>query len=429
MRIPFRQGIVSAPPSFLQANGATVNLSIASPSQLLVAFADGTANYLHTERSTVTSAWTGPFTSGTDYWLYWDINPISGVRTFGHTLLEPVEAPAAPLSPANDQHWFDTNLNKMKVWSSIANRWVNKIRVFAGKYASGTTFVSMSINAPIFTGTQVGLTAPATAGALVFDLNGDPVKRTGGTFFTTEDVVTASIASASQVKVGAVVVEAVAISNIPAYSIVNFAGFHEVVLTTGLMQDQSVYGMIEVDAVIGDVVTVVLDGVVTNPAWNWTAVGVNAPLYVNGVGALTPTKPTDGVAVAAVVDINSILVRPLLQVIEVQAGAADPATPVAMGVVRLSATSATPLSPVVVGDNDVRLTMRYEEFVATAAQTVFNTTIPTVAKSGTVVRLQVFVNGVFQQEGATKNFTVTGANQITFSTGLTLNSDVVVFVV
>jgi len=69
----------------------------------------------------------------------------------------------------------------------------------------------------------------------------------------------------------------------------------------------------------------------------------------------------------------------------------------------------------------------YQEFVATASQTVFNTTMTTTAKGSGKVYLQVFVNGVFQQEGATKQFTVTGANQITFNTGVTLNSDVVIY--
>jgi hypothetical protein len=69
----------------------------------------------------------------------------------------------------------------------------------------------------------------------------------------------------------------------------------------------------------------------------------------------------------------------------------------------------------------------YEEFVATASQTVFNTTLSTIAMGSGKAYLQVFVNGVFQQEGATKQFTVTGANQITFNTGVSLNSDVVIF--
>lgn len=70
----------------------------------------------------------------------------------------------------------------------------------------------------------------------------------------------------------------------------------------------------------------------------------------------------------------------------------------------------------------------YEEFSATAAQTVFNTTISTVSNvSGGAGHLQVFVNGVYQMEGALKAYTVTGANQITFNTGLTLADDVVMY--
>jgi len=69
----------------------------------------------------------------------------------------------------------------------------------------------------------------------------------------------------------------------------------------------------------------------------------------------------------------------------------------------------------------------YEEYVATAAQTVFNTTMPTTAKVGGRAYLQVYIDGIFQQEGVTKQFTVTGPNQITFSYGITLNSDVVIF--
>ncbi len=69
----------------------------------------------------------------------------------------------------------------------------------------------------------------------------------------------------------------------------------------------------------------------------------------------------------------------------------------------------------------------YEEYVATAAQTVFNTTMTTTAKGSGRAYLQVYVNGVLQQEGATKRFTVTGATQITFGTGLALNDDVAIF--
>lgn len=69
----------------------------------------------------------------------------------------------------------------------------------------------------------------------------------------------------------------------------------------------------------------------------------------------------------------------------------------------------------------------YEEYVATASQTVFNTTMTTTAKAAGKAYLQVFVNGVLQMEGATKKFTVTGANQITFNAGLDLDDDVVIY--
>lgn len=56
----------------------------------------------------------------------------------------------------------------------------------------------------------------------------------------------------------------------------------------------------------------------------------------------------------------------------------------------------------------------YEEFVGSGAA-IFNTTVTTQPKNGNVAYLQVFVNGVFQQEGSAKQYTVTGINQITFT--------------
>ena len=66
----------------------------------------------------------------------------------------------------------------------------------------------------------------------------------------------------------------------------------------------------------------------------------------------------------------------------------------------------------------------YETAVATASQTVFNTTLTTQANGSGKTYLLVFVNGVKQIEGASKSYTVTGANQITFNTGLTVGADV-----
>jgi hypothetical protein len=69
----------------------------------------------------------------------------------------------------------------------------------------------------------------------------------------------------------------------------------------------------------------------------------------------------------------------------------------------------------------------YEEYNVVSSQAVFNTTMTTTAKGSGKAYLQVYVNGVFQQEGATKAFTVTGAHQITFNSTLTSGDDVVIF--
>lgn len=67
------------------------------------------------------------------------------------------------------------------------------------------------------------------------------------------------------------------------------------------------------------------------------------------------------------------------------------------------------------------------EAVATAGQTIFTTTVATVAKAGGLAYLQVFVNGVLQREGPTGAFEVTGPTEITFAVGLALNDEVTIY--
>jgi len=69
----------------------------------------------------------------------------------------------------------------------------------------------------------------------------------------------------------------------------------------------------------------------------------------------------------------------------------------------------------------------YEGIVATSGQTVFNTTVNTIPITNNTSYLIVFVNGVMQMEGALLNYTVTGANQITFTYPLTLGMNVAIY--
>ena len=82
---------------------------------------------------------------------------------------------------------------------------------------------------------------------------------------------------------------------------------------------------------------------------------------------------------------------------------------------------------VLVTNSNASAVPNYEEQVATAGQTVVNTTVNTVAMSGNTAYLIVFVNGVMQMEGASFSYTVTGPNQITFNVPLALNDDIAIY--
>jgi len=312
MRITFRQGIVRCPPNFLELSGGSVSIVVPSAESVIVTFADGASNYLLTERLDVNDAWPGPFATGSQsYWLYWDIDRLTGTKTYGHTLYEPVEGAVAPSFPQNDQHWYDTTSNKMFVWNTTANRWQQKIRVFAAQLLGGNTFTSMSINSPAFTGTQTGISTPTQilAGALVYDADGKVLKRNNGTFFTTEDVAVTGVASSSQVKLGGLVLEAAAQTNIPAFSVVQFSDFNKIILGNSSVASEAPYGLTDQDAATGDIVSVMMEGVVSNPAWDWTAAGVNAPLYLTTTGGLTATPPVTPIIIAHVLTSDTILIK------------------------------------------------------------------------------------------------------------------------
>lgn len=353
MRINFRQGLVRVPTNFLNLSGGKVSLVIPSADTLVATFADGSNDYLITERISVTDAWTGPFTAGNNYWLFFDINPTTGVRTFGHTILAPIETAQAPTNPQVGQCWFDTSTTTFKVW--YGSSWIRKIRVFAAQLNSGAVFVSLSINSPVYTGTQVGILdgVNINTGALVFDAaSGNPIKKSDGTFFTTEDLAVTGIASSSHVKFGSIVIEAEAQSNIPSYSIVRFVDFNKVVVANNYLIDNGTYGIVDYSTTTGNVVNVTMEGLIENLAWDWTSAGINAPLYVDVNGHLTTSVPPTPIVVAAVIDKHTILLRPSSLFLN---NSNDPATPTNPGSVKISVAAVDVNDPIVVGDNDPRI--------------------------------------------------------------------------
>ncbi|PPD53662.1 MAG: hypothetical protein CTY12_04660 [Methylotenera sp.] len=425
MRISFRQGLVRVPTNFLSLNANKVSLVIPSAETAVMTFADGTNNYLHTERTSVTDAWTGPFVPGTDYWLYWDVNTVTGERTFGHTIHQPVDGANAPSLPLAGQHWFDTSTNVMKVWTGTS--WARKIRVFAAKLDMGTVFVSTSIISPVYTGTQVGSLAsiPVNAGSFVFDAaSGDPIKKSDGTFFTTEDVTLTGIASSSHVKMGSIIIEAEAQSNIPNFSLVRFVDFNKVVVATNYLIDNGTYGIVDFGTTTGNTVNVTLEGLIENPAWDWTSAGVNAPLYVDTNGYLTTTVPPSPIIVAAVVDKHTILLRPSSLFLNTFN---DPMTIADPGTARLSVPAVVATDPVVVGDNDPRITsvnphITNQNVHLTTTQNTFLDTL--VGYSGGLVVMDNSNNGITRTLVApTNGINITDANGVAGNPTLSLTND------
>lgn len=313
-RISFRQGIVRhTEPNFLQLSGQAVTLIASTSSHVDFTLAQGLKNYLYTEQQVILDAWAGPFTPGKNYWLYWDINLASGVRTFGHTLVAPIAQSAPPPTEqlVVDLHWFDTFTKKMKVYNG--NSFVEKLRVFATKLINGTTFQSMSIRAPDFTGTQVGLEIPSTAGALVFDSVGQPIRTGDGAFFTTEDPFVTGVPTGASLKVNSTLVPAAANQPLTRFQVVQFVDFNKIGPATPSLANNVILGMIDRDLSATEVTNVAIQGLMFNEEWDFTSAGINAGVYVGYGGSisLTPIFPTQ-FPIGRVMDKQTILFSPTL---------------------------------------------------------------------------------------------------------------------
>jgi hypothetical protein len=290
MKLSFKQGVVSyqtdtsGSMQFLQISKNNVTLNV-SRTPTIITFSHGTRNYLFTESTSVQNAWTIPTNATNGCWLYWDIDLKTGIRTFGTTLINPIVSKNAP-PPVPDQHWFNPTTGFMQV--CFNNVWRPVIRVFAAKVMPGSIIQSpLGAGNIIYSGSQVNLTGPTVAGALLFDSTGKPIKSGDGYFYTTEDSFVTGIPTGSSINLEATVNEAYVQGNVPAYYAVCYVDFNNVTLATPTSSASKIIGIIEEDAYSGKLVRVVTHGVVVNNRWNWTA--VNAFLYVDNSGNLTTT--------------------------------------------------------------------------------------------------------------------------------------------
>jgi hypothetical protein len=306
MLITIRQGIVSvqSTPTFITFGAGVVNLN-ANTESTVITFADGTADYLFTESETINNAWPGPFTGGTDYWLYWDIDKTTGIRTFGTTIIEPTFGNSAsrPVSPSANQHYFDTTLNKMLVWSG--SRWVETLRVFAGKLQGGTVLVPENV------GSQINLNQTRNAGHILFDADAAPIIRANGQFVTSETPVNASNNPSNSYKLEARQPRVRAVETIPKFHMVSFKGPNQIgVASSSDRSYREAVGIAITDINRNEVKNYVTEGYVINEAWNFTEVP-GTLLFVGASGEVTTTVPQriSLQRIGQVVDANTIFLR------------------------------------------------------------------------------------------------------------------------
>lgn len=355
MRIPFRQGIVRClSAGFLTVGQSYVSLNVLD-TPTVITLAHGSTDYLFVEQRSAINAW-GPITPNVDQWLYWDLNVVTAARTFGITMLRPIIQANAPIAPMNDQHWFDVTTGTMKVWNATAHRWIERIRVFACELNDGAVPLSMSDRSPIFTGTQVGINQPTSAGTILFDVaTGKPLRTSDNKFLTGETKLQAATGATSNLRTEALIIEAEAQENMPAYTIVRFIDFGKIVAANQFTSNEiQQFGIIESDANIGDVVIVTTTGVISNPTWEWTT--INTLLYCDANGQLVTVPVGNSAPVGIVIDVNKIL---LFATTENASGgnvSAGPATTTTLGSVKISVPAVDPNNPIAVGDNDPRVT-------------------------------------------------------------------------
>jgi hypothetical protein len=209
--------------------------------------------------------------------------------------------------------WFNTMNTTWYEWNGAS--WVEVIRVFACRLESGITPRSVSINAPAFTGTQVGVTTPTRVGSLAFDAAGKPIRTSDRKFFTTEDIFVTGIPTGAQVRVGNVIISGEAQEPLVAYSVVEYYDFNKLIHASPYTQGTKLYGFIEEDAATGEVINFVTEGMIVNDDWDWVADGadVNDPVYNDATGqlSLTPAIPSQ-LPVGVVAGQHEVLFSPSL---------------------------------------------------------------------------------------------------------------------
>lgn len=307
MKLTFRQGIARyqtdayGVPIFLQkssSSGEFINV-VVSPDPTVIVFAHRSGTYVVEEVRSVSQAW-GPFSGGATAYLYWDINLLDAALTRGFTLLPPIYSGTEPPSPQTDQHWFNTTDCFMQVWNG--RKWVEKVRVFAGTYASQATLIPNAI------GTQAGLMGNFDGGNIILDSYNKPLRQADGSFVTSTTALTVINAGSKKVKFEAELLMSMAAENIPKFSLVTQQSGRRMLLARSTDNSTRISGIVTEDLDTSEVGVITTDGLVQYEQWSWPSDSVGRPVFCGATGQVTLTPPVIGVlqVVGYVYDTDSI---------------------------------------------------------------------------------------------------------------------------
>jgi len=296
--------------------------------------------------------------------------PITDTTVDGNVSLD-LDRSGIPLR-TEGRMWYDTNDHIH--YELQAGSWVQVLRVFAAKMLN-RVFTSASIYGHnTFTGTQIGDTNTTMIGRVLFTENANIIIRDDNTFLTTEDQFFTNQSRVDALRLESNVARGSSVeSAIAAFTVVAWVGEGEVGTAQYNHTGTAVVGMLTEDVLLHEVGAVIIQGVITNPEWNWTsgpnAVPVGSALWVEN-GELVSINPhtvdvltygTPRVPVARVLNVDTIIFEQGL------GGVGDQGPPgsltdlpvadtIHLGAVTLITPSSDPQRGLVVSDTDPRLT-------------------------------------------------------------------------
>lgn len=309
MHLNFRHGIIRCQTDtgiadFLRWNNSNIGLYTEN-SPTVLTIAHKSQNYLHTEHTTVPNAFIGPFDPDTNYWLWIELDPVSGARTFKVTTYGFTYSNVEPDSPVMNQHWFDPSDTVMKVHNGI--RWVEKIKILVGTVISGT--IRSFNGSTTYIGSQVGLNIKSQAGAIVLDSNDKPILRFDKTFMTTSSLISSTLSTTSMLRMENIGFYGIASAPLAAMTVVKLDFSGRLLPANNVDLNTTLCGIIEEDITTGEVVRVALSGVFSKDGWSWTTPGYSIYIDSTGTGSITETSYIGANKIGYIVDSTTLVLN------------------------------------------------------------------------------------------------------------------------